>query len=332
MGSETATAEEPTPSVGKNASVVFRDIPFAPHRATFDRQIHLEAYPELQDQVDRFWNIAREVARPKAMYLETYVESAGSLGRLQSDESEDTAGGHTSTVEIAGRIFASSVLANQLGNVPRVFPYLITCGRELDDLGREIANLRPHDDPQKGRLGGRESDGHVDDRADLRPHDGGQSGPRRHGDRYLRPHDGVHDDGGDGHTTSHDAAAADVLVSFDPMLVDLWLSTFKMMALNRASRVLAEHIKETYGIAVLSTINPGSGNVNVWPVDQQRPLFDMLGNTVDLVGVRLTDSCLMVPDKSVSGIYFPSKIEYCNCQTCTRRHCPTRRAPYNSSV
>ena len=39
-----------------------------------------------------------------------------------------------------------------------------------------------------------------------------------------------------------------------------------------------------------------------WPIEEQQPLFRLLGDTERAVGVRLTDSMLMVPTKSVSGI------------------------------
>lgn len=44
-----------------------------------------------------------------------------------------------------------------------------------------------------------------------------------------------------------------------------------------------------------------------WPIQEQRKLFEIIGNTKDLIGVELTDSCLMLPIKSVSGIWFPAE-------------------------
>jgi hypothetical protein len=157
------------------------------------------------------------------------------------------------TVKISGAEFTSEILADKLGRVPRVFPYIATCGAELDEM-------------------------------DLSP--------------------------------------------YDMMLSGLWHSTYKMQALGAAANYLKSLLKESFDIKILSSINPGSGDVDVWPVDQQVPLFSLFGDTEGALGVRLTDSCLMVPDKTISGIYFPSKIEYCNCESCTRENCPARRAPY----
>ena len=117
------------------------------------------------------------------------------------------------------------------------------------------------------------------------------------------------------------------LSAFDPLAV-FWHDTFKTRALDAASTFLHEQVKEIYGISQLSSMNPGSGDAEVWPNRQQRELFAVLGDTESLIGVRLTESSLMVPDKSVSGIYFPSEKGYVNCQSCTREICPTRCAEY----
>jgi hypothetical protein len=119
------------------------------------------------------------------------------------------------------------------------------------------------------------------------------------------------------------------IADLDPF-ASFWHDTLKTRAVRAATNHLCELVKTTYGIRRMSTMNPGSGDADVWPIDQQRPLFDLLGDVEALVGVRLTDSCLMVPDKTVSGIFFPSETAYVNCQSCTRAICPDRRAPYRA--
>ncbi len=78
-------------------------------------------------------------------------------------------------------------------------------------------------------------------------------------------------------------------------------------------------------------MNPGSANYDVWPIAQQRPLFALFGGATDDIGVRLTESHLMVPDKSVSGVMFTSSSGYVNCHACDRENCPNRRAPFLGS-
>ena len=65
-----------------------------------------------------------------------------------------------------------------------------------------------------------------------------------------------------------------------------------------------------------------------WNIGQQRMLFYALtGNTM---GVRLTGECLMIPQKSISGIVGigPSNANvenYNPCKTCRKQNCPGRR-------
>ena len=65
-----------------------------------------------------------------------------------------------------------------------------------------------------------------------------------------------------------------------------------------------------------------------WPIEGQRELFRILGDTEGTVGVRLTDSCLMLPSKSVSGILFQDHTGHVNCALCPRENCPNRRVPF----
>jgi hypothetical protein len=48
--------------------------------------------------------------------------------------------------------------------------------------------------------------------------------------------------------------------------------------------------------------------------------------------VELTDSFLMVPNKSVSGLRFPTETSVENCQLCPREVCPGRRTPYDPKL
>lgn len=113
----------------------------------------------------------------------------------------------------------------------------------------------------------------------------------------------------------------------DPF-ASFWHDSFKIGAIEAAANYTCDYVRRTYEIEKLSSMNPGSGDADVWPISQQVELFKILGDTEQIVGVRLTDSFLMVPDKTVSGIYFASDREYVNCSSCTRKICPNRRAPY----
>lgn len=108
------------------------------------------------------------------------------------------------------------------------------------------------------------------------------------------------------------------------------LDTVKEMGLGAASKYLYEHIINKYKIEKISSMNPGS--LEDWPISEQIPLFSLFGDVKKLIGVSLTSSFLMIPIKSVSGIYFPTETSFASCQLCPREKCPNRKAKYNPEL
>jgi hypothetical protein len=115
----------------------------------------------------------------------------------------------------------------------------------------------------------------------------------------------------------------------DP-LQQYWGNTIQQMALRAASQALSADINERYEPGRTSSMAPGS--LSEWPLSEQRPLFALLGDTVQATGVRLSESLLMVPTKSVSGLRFPTEERFESCQLCPRQECPGRRAPYDEDL
>ncbi|MCL5271187.1 MAG: vitamin B12 dependent methionine synthase [bacterium] len=186
-----------------------------------------------------FRNLLDDLApriNPKALFIEAYVDTRG----------EDT-------VTVSGTTFRSKVLRRNLDRVHRLFPYVVTCGREMDE-----AHLPEGD-----------------------------------------------------------------------FLTRFWLDTIKGAVLNCANRHLDAHLTRQFGLGKTAHMNPGSGDAWVWPIEQQRDLFALLGDVEDLIGVTLTDSMLMVPNKSVSGIRFPVERDFRSCQLCRREGCPGRSVPFD---
>jgi len=114
------------------------------------------------------------------------------------------------------------------------------------------------------------------------------------------------------------------------ILERFWADAIMMQAVRRATLALSDHLQAVYQPGTLARMNPGS--LKDWPLREQRPLFTIVGDVEDTIGVHLTDSFLMVPRKSVSGIQFPTDEAYENCQLCDREPCPGRRAPYDASL
>jgi hypothetical protein len=155
------------------------------------------------------------------------------------------------SVEIGGVIFTSRVLRVNLDQAHRVFPYIATCGTELENA----------------------------------------SG---------LPQDSLH---------------------------IYWLDEIRVMALTAAVTHLREHINSRFKPGRMARMAPGS--LEDWPISQQVQLFSLFPDVQQRIGVRLTDSFLMVPMKSVSGVLFPTETDFESCRLCPRAVCPGRRAPYD---
>ena len=117
---------------------------------------------------------------------------------------------------------------------------------------------------------------------------------------------------------------------FADILEKYYADVIKETVLRMTFRRLNENLTEQTGIAQLARMNPGS--LADWPLSEQKGLFTLLGEGPQSIGIQLTDSFLMLPIKSVSGIWFPSQTTYENCQLCPREKCPGRRAPYDRDL
>jgi len=187
------------------------------------------------DELDGLVAMAQGLIHPRSLYRVAFIEAKGEA-----------------TVELAGAVFRSPVLRQNLEGTNKVFPYIITVGPELERVA---------------------------------------------------------------------AAQEDLLRQY-------YLEEIANIALEHAAGWLGRHIEKTYGLGPLSSMSPGS--LEDWPITEQPKLFSIFGDTERLVGVRLTDSMLMLPRKSVSGILFPSEEGFVACRLCERERCPGRKAPYDA--
>ena len=120
----------------------------------------------------------------------------------------------------------------------------------------------------------------------------------------------------------------------DDPLASYWADEIKKAYLYAFIPVFRSAVAERYGVkGRFPSMNPGSLEKE-WPISGQEQLFAMLGgreNVKKYTGVTLTESFLMLPSKTVSGICFESETDYENCMLCPRVSCPNRRAPFDAS-
>jgi len=104
--------------------VVLSDIPFRLDVAPLMRRLHIREGSHYAHDFESFARDAQHVAKPKALYKAAYIEDRGDV-----------------SVVIDGVTLTSRVLRVNLDAVHRVFPYVATCGVELEEWSRSTNDL-----------------------------------------------------------------------------------------------------------------------------------------------------------------------------------------------
>ena len=118
--------------------------------------------------------------------------------------------------------------------------------------------------------------------------------------------------------------------ALDDVLYDYWAESIKLTALRVATHAVFSHIDSSYVLGKTAQMNPGS--LQDWPLREQHPFFQLMGDVEGDIGVTLSESSLMSPNKSVSGLRFPTEGSFESCMLCPREGCPGRRATYDAEM
>jgi hypothetical protein len=114
-------------------------------------------------------------------------------------------------------------------------------------------------------------------------------------------------------------------------LLESWvLDKLGTYTLRLIRQKVQERIEGEVGVKV-SKFSPGS--TSHWDIKQQEVLFHLLfarPQDQEEFGVTLTQSYLMIPKKSVSGIMGKTEREFVECEICPRQ-CEERRKPYQGN-
>ena len=122
----------------------------------------------------------------------------------------------------------------------------------------------------------------------------------------------------------------DTMRACTDLLKKYYLDTIANVCLTATQKYLKEHLRSRYALDGISYISPGS--LKDWPIEEQGSLFSILGDVESSIGVRLNETLVMSPNKSLSGIYFPTDIPFYSCQLCRREDCSVRKAPYDETL
>ncbi len=201
------------------------------------RKLRIRAGSASDNELESVLSEAEKIVRPRAVYFPAYIEA----------REEDS-------IRVDNVPFHSRVLAVNLQQAHRVFPYLVTCGQEAEDWHKSLKDMLHH----------------------------------------------------------------------------YWADTILQMALHRALRAMEADILARYSYSKMASMSPG--RLNHWPIEEQRALFELLGEAPSRVRVCLLESYLMTPTKTLSGLRYPTEESFESCQLCPREDCPGRKAPYEADL
>lgn len=214
--------------------VVLDNIPLSLSAAHVAPAVRVRPGTAASEELEELVTHALAVARPKAVYNTALVTGRGD-----------------NFLELDDIPLESRLMPRNLAKVHRAFPYVVTCGTEVDAYGQALTD----------------------------------------------------------------------------MIHLWWLDTLKELMLAQANEFLNRHLSDIVGLGHFSVMNPGS--LPDWPLDEQPKVFALIGDVESLIGVRLTDTLLMLPTKTLSGLAFQSDEDYQECRLCNRRACPGRRVPFD---
>ncbi len=218
-------------------TIILKDIPFNVDVNSLRDVVHIRKESRYENELTHLIDEALAIAKPKALYKPAFFD-------VKDDEH----------VNIDGVLLKSRVLAVNVENAYRVFPFVATCGADLDDWARSKKDMM---------------------------------------DRFI----------------------ADAISG---------------LALQSIFEFAHDHFKEQYHIEKIAIMTPGS--IQDWPLEEQKPLFEILGDVQQSIGVHITDHLVMIPSYSVSGVIFPTEVSFESCQLCPREKCPGRRATYDQGL
>ena len=101
------------------------------------------------------------------------------------------------------------------------------------------------------------------------------------------------------------------------VLEQYYLETIANLALAEGVKELNLHLRRKYHLSQLYSLSPGS--LSDWPLEEQKKVFLLLGRVEETLGVRLTEYMVMIPRISLSGILFPSDMDFLQCRLCQIR-------------
>jgi hypothetical protein len=105
--------------------VSFTEIPFALNTNQLFEYLRIKPGTDRAKEFEDLVNEVRIIGKPKALYKVSFIDEKGE-----------------GTITLDGVTFTSLALRKNLDSIERVFPYVATCGTEIDDIEIEQGDLQ----------------------------------------------------------------------------------------------------------------------------------------------------------------------------------------------
>lgn len=115
--------------------------------------------------------------------------------------------------------------------------------------------------------------------------------------------------------------------AYDEFLIDYWVDVLKTEAMVVAQKECRIFTKDFLSVDSLSSVAPGTGEMQLWSITQLGPLFNTITESVPSDAHMVRDA-YMLPNKTLCGLMFSSSRPYFSCSECKRKNCPERTVPY----
>ena len=93
------------------------DVPFEINASQLIEDFNIKIEADRAKDFEDFVKKVKRAGKPKAMFKDSFIESKGK-----------------DTVNFDGITFNSRTLRKNLDSIKRIFPFIVTCGREIDDI------------------------------------------------------------------------------------------------------------------------------------------------------------------------------------------------------
>lgn len=104
---------------------IYKEIPFKIDVTKLNEDLKISKRLKIDDLISELINESEKIARPKGIYTEVQC-------KVNKEQGE---------IYILDKVFKSKILASSIKNEAEVFPYIITCGMEIEKWSQDMDDI-----------------------------------------------------------------------------------------------------------------------------------------------------------------------------------------------